>query len=81
MIKLSEDEKATLAKVFYDMCQCPLLIGKCDAKHGNEDFMYGISTAMEVLTAYLNNDEIDFTDLYCNIFNQNMLDSEKRAKK
>lgn len=56
---------------------CGLMVGKHDAKHGNEHFMYGIATVMEWI-AYKVSDEVgcEFSDT----FTQNMVVSEQLAE-
>ena len=48
---------------------CALMIGKFDAKNGEEHFMYGISTVMEWI-AYKVSDEVGdkFSDLFINTY-------------
>ena len=53
--------------------ECSLLCGNYDAKHGDEHFMYGISTVMEVIANYAGDDEFE------SMFLKNMFDSEERA--
>ena len=55
---------------------CGLMIGKFDAKNGEEHFMYGISTVMEWI-AYKVSDEIG--DEFSDLFIKNMIESEKRG--
>ena len=55
---------------------CGLMIGKFDAKNGEEHFMYGISTVMEWI-AYRVSDEVG--DEFSDLFIKNMIESEKRG--
>lgn len=80
MIKLTNEEKATLAKVAFDMCQNPLVVGTYDARNGNEDFMCGIAATMEHLLTYISDGNIDFVDLYSDKFVENMIKSKERAR-
>ena len=79
MIKLTNEEQATVAKVVFDMCHNPLMVGTYDARNGNEDFMWGIASTMESLLEYISDDNIDFVDLYSDKFAENMTKSEERA--
>ena len=56
---------------------CGLMVGKYDAKNGEDSFMHGISTVMEWI-AYRVSDEVgdDFSDTFCN----NLIESEQRAE-
>ena len=56
---------------------CGLMVGKYDAKNGNEYFMYGISTVIEWI-AYKVDDEVG--EEFSNIFTQNMIISEQLAE-
>ena len=68
----------TEAKIVYDkLMEIPLFRGVYDAKHGNEHFMYGISTVMECI-ANLVSEEL--YDEYNATFHRNMCESEDRAK-
>lgn len=59
--------------VLKDLCKCNLFIGKYDAKHGDEHFMYGVSMIMENI-AYSVSDKVgdDFSDNFI----KNMIASE-----
>lgn len=76
MKKLTKIEKIALAKVFMNLCECGMFVGKYDAKNGNKDFMYGIQTVMENL-AYTISDKVYNT--YNDVFVKNMIESEKKA--
>lgn len=54
---------------------CDLLVGKYDAKNGNEKFMYGISTVMEFIAYRVS--EAD-GDAFSDLFIKNMIKSEKK---
>lgn len=56
--------------------ECGLLVGKYNAKNGNERFMYGISTVMEWL-AYRVDDATG--DAFSDMFIKNMIESEKNT--
>ena len=79
MIKLINEEKATLVKVAFDMCHNPMTVGIYDARNGNKDFMLGIAATMEFLLEYISDNNIDFVDLYSDKFVENMTKSEERA--
>ena len=79
MIKLTNEEKATLAKVIFDMCHNPMTVGTYDARNGNEDFILGIAATMEFLLEYISDSNIDFVDLYSDKFVENMSKSKERA--
>jgi len=54
--------------------ECPLLCGKYDARNGKEDYMYGISTVMEIIANYAGDEE------FGEMFLRNMIESEDKAK-
>lgn len=56
---------------------CGLMVGKHDAKNGNDHFMYGISTVMEWI-AYRVSDEVG--NEFSNTFTKNMIMSEQLAQ-
>lgn len=68
-------EKEIIKNLLADMSECPLFIGKYDAKNGNEDFMYGIQTVMEFLAFSVSN---NFGEEFSKKFTQNMVDSKKK---
>lgn len=78
MRKLTNHEKMTLVNILDDMLKDNnLLLGTYDAKNGNEHFMYGIMTVMEILFDLI--DE-NFADEYTKVFIENMITSEDYAK-
>ena len=77
MRKLTSHEKATLANILEDMLKDNnLLLGVYDAKNGNEHFMYGIMTVMEMLFDLIDK---NFTYEYTKAFIENMIASEDLA--
>ena len=76
---MKENKELTKAYeiVFNDIVNsgCGLMIGKFDAKNGEEYFMYGISTVMEWI-AYRVSDEVG--DEFSDLFIKNMIESENR---
>ena len=77
MRKLTRRERKTLLNIFYELCKCDLFIGKYDARHGNEHFMYGISTVMECLASMISDETYD---VFNSMFTNNMIESEKKVK-
>ena len=67
-----EDKKA-FQIVFDKLKECNLFCGKYDARNGNEDFMYGISTVMEVIAYYAGDEEFGV------MFLHNMVESQENA--
>lgn len=70
--------KDAYREVYNDMLNsgCGLLVGKYDAKHGNEHFMFGIATVMELIANKVSDADYNaFNDM----FTQNMIDSERKA--
>ena len=64
------------AKIVLDaLSEFPLFCGKYDAAHGSEDYMYGISTVMEMIAYYAEDNEFNET------FIKNMLESEAKLAK
>lgn len=74
------DKKKAYTIVYNDLLnmRCDLLIGKYDAKHGNEHFMYGISTVMEIIANKVS--KADY-NAFNTMFIQNMIESERKVGK
>lgn len=51
--------------------ECDLFYGRYDAKHGNEHFMYGVSTVMEAIANYAGDEDFERE------FSKNMMVSEE----
>ena len=65
--------------VFNDMMNsgCGLLVGKYDAKNGNEKYMFGVDTVMEWIAYKVSETQgDDFSEL----FTKNMVESQKKAR-
>lgn len=65
--------------VFNDMMNsgCGLLVGRYDAKNGNEKYMFGVDTVMEWIAYKVNETQgDDFSEL----FTKNMVESQKKAR-
>lgn len=64
--------------VFNDMMNrdCGLLVGKYDARNGNNHFMFGIGMVMEWI-AYSVSDADG--DAFSELFTNNLIESEKKA--
>lgn len=65
--------------VFNDMInsECGLLVGKYDAKNGNEKYMFGVDTVMEWIAYKVSEAQgDDFSEL----FTKNMVESQKKAR-
>lgn len=76
MKKLNRIERLILAKVFLNLCECGLFVGKYDAEHGNEHFMHGVNTVMENL-AYMISDRVG--NAFSDAFARNMEESYKKT--
>lgn len=76
MRELTKHEKATLKNIFEELKKCDLFVGKYDARRGNENFMFGISSVMECL-AYMIDEK--YGDDFSHEFNENMLTSEEKV--
>lgn len=63
----------TIKELIEEMSSCDLFIGKYDAKHGNEYYMYGVSAVMEYLAYRVSG---EYGDEFSKMFTKNMLDSE-----
>ena len=68
------DRKFCFKEVYDYLSEISLFMGRYDALHGDEHFMYGVNTAMEVIA---NNAGV--LDEYAETWAQNMIDSEERA--
>ena len=68
------NDKKSFQIVLNKLKECELFCGKYDAKNGNEHFMYGISTVMEVIAKYAGDEQ--FEDIFLN----NMVKSEEKYK-
>ena len=64
--------------VFNDIInsECDLLVGKYDAKNGNKNFMYGISTVMEWI-AYRASEKQG--EEFSTMFLDNMIESQEKV--
>lgn len=60
--------------VYAELSELNLLMGSHDALHGNEHFMYGLNTVMEIIASNAGK-----YDEYDAIWSHNMIESEKRA--
>lgn len=65
--------------VFNDMMNsgCGLLVGKYDAKNGNEKYMFGVDTVMEWIAYKVS--EVQGND-FSELFTKNMVESQKKAR-
>jgi hypothetical protein len=65
--------------VFNDMMNsgCGLLVGKYDAKNGNEKYMFGVDTVMEWIAYKVS--EVQGDD-FSELFTKNMVESQKKAR-
>lgn len=67
---MSENLRQAYQMVFNDLCKCRLFEGHYDAVNGNEQYMGGIETVMEVIAQRGYSD--DFADYFANEFADNM---------
>ena len=77
MRELNANEKEMLKDIIEEMRECEMFEGRYDAKNGQPEFMYGISTVMEYL-AYMVSDE--YGNSFSDTFVQNLIISEQEAK-
>lgn len=63
--------------VLEDLEKIPLLCGVYDAEHGNEHFMYGIGTVMEIIAGGVSEKRYR---QFNSMFDNNMVASEERAE-
>lgn len=65
--------------VFNDMMNsgCGLLVGRYDAKNGNEKYMFGVDTVMEWIAYKVS--EVQGDD-FSELFMKNMVESQKKAR-
>ena len=71
-------DKEEIRQLVLAMMECPMFRGEYDAKHGNESFMYGISTVMEYLAARVDD---AFYQEVSDTFVHNMVKSQKKVFK
>ena len=77
MIKLSDSEKLTIKNIIDDIFEAKNTLSGCyDAKHGNEHFMYGVSTAIEYFANLVSE---EYGDTIGISFIDNMIASERKA--
>lgn len=69
------NKKEAFEIVYNELIKNPMLQGNYDAKNGNENFMYGICTVMEVIA---NNISEEKYDEYSTLWVNNMTKSEER---
>ena len=70
--------KEEIRKLVSKMMECPMFRGEYDAEHGNESFMYGISTVMEYLSSQVDD---TFCQNVSDIFNSTMVKSQEKIHK
>lgn len=70
------ERKEAFEIVLEELKRCSLFKGVYDAKNGNSQFMYGISTVMENI-AYSISDEVG--DAFSEEFGDNLYESQKKA--
>ena len=64
--------------VYNDLKKVPMFVGKYDAIHGKEDFMFGICTVMEFIANEINEPTYeDFSTMWVG----NVLDSYAKANR
>ena len=68
--------KEEIRQLVSKMMECPMFRGEYDAEHGDESFMYGISTVMEYLSSQVDD---TFCQNVSDIFNRNMVKSQKKV--
>ena len=66
------NEKEAFQIVLNKLKECNLFCGFYDARNGKEDFMYGISTVMEVIADYAED------KMFADMFLKNMVVSEEK---
>ncbi len=72
------DKTEAFRIVYEELLKCPLFVGKYDAVHGKEDYMYGICTVMENIAINVSEETYDeYSTLWCN----NMNESEERGRR
>lgn len=70
----AETERA-YKTVYNNLMQCGLFAGRYDAKNGNEHFMYGVLTVMDVIAKGAGQ-----LDEYERLSMHNMLESEEKVR-
>lgn len=70
--------KEDIRQLVLEMMECPMFRGEYDAKHGNESFMYGISTVMEYLASRVGD---AFYQGVSDVFTHNMVKSQEKVHK
>lgn len=70
---IEQNETEAFKMVLNKLKECNLFCGKYDAKNGNEHFMHGVSTVMEVIAHYAGDEQ--FEDLFL----KNMINSEENS--
>lgn len=77
---MTKDLQKAYEMVFNDMTNsgCGLLLGKYDARNGEDTYMHGVCMVMEWIAYRVNN---DVGNAFSDVFIQNMMESEKKALK
>lgn len=68
--------KEDIRQLVLEMMECPMFRGEYDAKHGNESFMYGISTVMEYLASRVGD---AFYQGVSDVFTHNMVKKSRES--
>ena len=78
MKEVATMNKEEIRQLVSKMMECPMFRGEYDAEHGNESFMYGISTVMEYLSSQVDD---TFCQNVSDIFNSTMVKSQEKIHK
>lgn len=71
---MTEAKAQAYKLVFDDLCQVGLFVGRYDAIHGDDHFMYGVNTVMEFIAHGVSDECLDeFSDRFA----ANMLKSQE----
>lgn len=72
---MTAEKERAYKTVYNDLMRCGLFAGRYDAKNGNEHFMYGVLTVMDVIAKGAGQ-----LDEYERLSMHNMLESEEKAR-
>ena len=73
---MTDLEREAYKLVLQDLCECPLFVGRYDAKHGSEIFMHGIASVMENIACKISDETYES---FQNLFFENMEKSKKKC--
>ena len=77
IITMDESKRLAFGVVLDELCKIGLFTGKYDAKHGSDDFMYGVFAVMSCISEKVSDEEYES---FCEVFGENIAASKLKHK-